>query len=220
METSCSPDRGRLVVNSCRARYAPRPKEILSRRKPGYQTGRRCLTCWRKSPWAAVNDKGRNVAGGHSSGSVCRAAREIPHDIWVQSSPGAWVTSGFREWLLLICCSFSWSFDLSGKSSKESAWTRHKMKAGEEDIVVQYSVYCWVCTRNVGAARRKPLTLPESARNSIQRRQYLILTVWMNEEMFLKISQMRKVKPSQRKQYVRGQRDFLIQKRRKGQWGG
>ena len=31
METSCSTDLSFFVVNSCRARYAPRPKEILSK---------------------------------------------------------------------------------------------------------------------------------------------------------------------------------------------
>jgi hypothetical protein len=87
---------GLPVVNSCRARYEPRPKEILSRRKLGYQTGRRCLTCWRKSPWGAVNDKGRNVAGRHSSRPAelllkCHMAFEYMH--W--SRP--WATPGFMN---------------------------------------------------------------------------------------------------------------------------
>lgn len=216
METSCPPERGRLVLNSCRARYAPGPKEILSRRKPGYQTGRRCLTCWRKSPWAAVNDKGRNVAGGHSSGPTCRAAGETPRGVWVQSSPGARATSGFTGMvaphllLTLLGLWFLWEKGL-----------RNAHGPGIKHIHGRRAPYCnTVCAVSSrgqwGAPRRKPRPRPEGARNDIRRKWHSILKVLMNNEMFLKSAKSEE-RPIQCRESnaCKVERDFLIQKWRK-----
>lgn len=193
METSCSPALARLVVNSCRTRYAPRPEEILSRRKLGYQTGRRCLTCWRKSPWSAVNDKGRNVAGGHSSRPVWGAAGEIPQGIQCAHCWKPRLPLDSCNWLLPTCCSLLelWFIWEKGLRSLHTPGT--KRMHGRMALCCNTACAVSLCKGcGVSLSKERASNSAWGAGSGIQRRGYMILKVSMNKRDVFKIRQIKR----------------------------